>query len=1274
MDHTHIVQASELNRYPEEQKNQAQAVIPELVNHLVRQSVPDATNCRIPYGNAINQPGMDGIVNCENGYPPYVPDGKSYWEIGTGRNPRDKASKDLQKRTEQLDEKDRASSSFVVVTPRDAGMGGWAERSQAEWVAGHSDKGWKEIRVIDGIQLADWMREYPSIGRWMATKIGIIPRLGGVTTPLEHWKTICNSGQGNDPQLPAELFVATREGPCAALESLFKGEIKSNRLLLFAESERDVNDFVAAYLASLEKDTGRLFANQCLFISDESAWRSFVELRQSHVLVASPSLGLDADNQDLQTIAVNRGHRIIIPLCGVSSGETKNIARLRSPVGHEIESILKRANFTNVRARDLVNISGGMLSALIRNHLGLGALPSYANWKTARHLAQANFAGRWNAKSLGDIEAMSKLLGEEYREWIDKVRTDTLRSDSPLTQTDEKWRFIPRGEAWNVLGPHITDEYLDCLIDTSLMVLSERDPKFDLPKEDRYAANIRGKTLKYSPHIRDGLAETLALVGSRPKALRSCSQHKAEGTVIQVVRGLLDGANWERWASLDSLMPMLAEAAPDEFLDSVESALFDLSNTPFRKVFDQEGDGIFGGGSSICGLLWALETLAWNEEYLPRVSILLANLASIDPGGSWSNRPANSLADIFLPWYFQTAASFEKRKAAIEAVLSEQPKVGWNLILALLPSNHGITTGCRQPTWREYIPRDGDSTVLTSEYKEQIFTLTELAIDLAKQDVARLVKLIDHLKDLPESAYEPILNHLSSKQIVDLPDAERLPIWEQLEKFVRFHRKFHDSHWALPEDVVSRIEGVSNKLQPSDPEYKYRYLFSKNIDLYEEKGDYEAQHKKLEKNRGLAALEIITSKGLDGCLEFARSVTMPNEVGHALAAVETDNIEDQILPYLLDSDEECIERFVAGFISFKQWKFKAEWIDNVLDQEWSFEHKAKFLTYLPFTTDTWERVSSHLGDACENLYWENVNANPHGTNSDLRLAIEKLIKYGREGAALYCASHTIHGDSQFNETVAIQALMAFIENPKESDKIDGYWTVELIKRLQESQSVNQDDLLKIEWNFLPFFDKPLTGLPLTLEKKLANSPEFFAEVIGLIYRSNNIDKNDVEAPDEQRKNIATNAYDLLSKWTRCPGVQDDGAFNIDAFNEWIGESRRITEEAGHTEVAQIHIGHILTHSPPDPDGLWIHKAVAKVLNFRDVDNMRSGFTNDLFNQRGFHEYTYGKEERKIAKGYHENADELDLNGFTRLATSVRELAKQYEREAERAEKRDPFDD
>lgn len=70
----------------------------------------------------------------------------------------------------------------------------------------------------------------------------------------------------------------------------------------------------------------------------------------------------------------------------------------------------------------------------------------------------------------------------------------------------------------------------------------------------------------------------------------------------------------------------------------------------------------------------------------------------------------------------------------------------------------------------------------------------------------------------------------------------------------------------------------------------------------------------------------------------------------------------------------------------------------------------------------------------------------------------------------------------------------------------------------------------------------------------------------------------------------------------------------------------------------------------------------------------SGFTTELFNQRGVHGFTYGKEEWELAAKNREKAQALDAKGFTRFGTAMREFAEQYDRQAEREEKRDPFED
>lgn len=1271
MDHTHIVRAADLDRYSP--TRESQAVVPELVYLLLKQSIPPPSVCRVPYGDIVNQSGWDGIVEIEQAFLEYVPAGTSYWEIGTGADPKKKAAADFKKRTDELSDEERAKSSFVFVTSRSSAAGGWNEPEQTEWLKERKDTGWSDIKIIDGVKLADWLREFPGLGRWMAKKAGITASLGGIITPVEHWDLISSQGDQTDPPLPPQLFIVSRSNACAALEALFSGGL--HRLFLFAESESDVEDFIAAYLSALDEEIGQEYANRCLFIDDEEAWRAVSELRQSHVLVASPRLGLDSERQDLQAVATRRGHTVVIPLCGALSGESPEIIQLRSPSPAQIEAALKEAKFSEFRARELGGIGGGRLSALRRHLLGLGSVPPYDTWDTARELAQAALVGQWNANNPADRQAVQEALGKDYGEWIETLRGDTLRSDSPLIQTDEKWRFVARGEAWNALGKRITNDDLDRFKAMAVTVLSERDPKFDLPKEERFAASLHGKALQYSSLLRMGVAETLALLGSRPQALSGCSQGKAEATALLLVRQLLNNGSWDRWASLGTHLPLLAEASPDAFLDAVESVLVDLSSTPFHEIFAQEGTGGIDGWNYMSGLLWALESLAWSSDYLARVSVILADIASIDPGGNWVNRPANSLADIFLPWHVQTSAPFEKRKNAIQAVLQEQPEVGWSLLLALLPNSHGFTTGCHKPVWREFIPRGWKDAVLQSEYGTQITAFTKLAVELAKLDSEKIVALIGRLSDLPRSAHESLFSHLSSQAVVGLAESERVPIWEKLDGLVRLHKKFPDADWVLPEKSIRRLEEVSSLLAPQTPSLKYHYLFSdRDLELFDEKGSYEEQRERLEKVRQAAVNEILSDVGLTGCLDFASTVASPYEVGKALGIVASEEIESDILPVLLDSDDEYVFRLVAGFVWARFWDRRTDWVDLVLGREWGVKHSAKFLTLLPFESEIWERASTHLGEASEDLYWKDVRINPYSRDRDLPAAIEKLLNYGREGAAVMCLARFTDDKSTLDETLAIRALIAVLNSEGGITELDGYQTVELIKRLQKSETADQDALFRIEWNFLPWLDRFSSGSPVTLEKRLAEDPKFFAEIVGLVFASKHDRKDEPVEPDERRQNFARNAFKLLTDWRCCPGLCDDETLDEESFKEWINEARRLTEETGHGEVAQNQIGHVLTYAPPDPGGLWIHEVVATVLNSRDTEKMRSGFTIGLLNQRGVHSFTHGKEERELAARNREKAEALDSRGFTRFGAAIRALAEQYDRQAEHDEKRDPFDD
>ena len=178
--------------------------------------------------------------------------------------------------------------------------------------------------------------------------------------------------------------------------------------------------------------------------------------------------------------------------------------------------------------------------------------------------------------------------------------------------------------------------------------------------------------------------------------------------------------------------------------------------------------------------------------------------------------------------------------------------------------------------------------------------------------------------------------------------------------------------------------------------------------------------------------------------------------------------------------------------------------------------------------------------------------------------------------------------------------------------------------------------------------------------------------IRIIFKSDKEDQQDRQFSEAENK-IAHNAYRLLNGWQTPPGTSANGQSDDDFFKKWLEEVKRLTKESGHLRIALDQVGKVLPYVPPDPDGLWIHRSVAEALNAKDATDMRDGFTCERANMRGVFSPSGGREERQIADGFHKQADALEANGYQRFATAIRELAKRYERDADRESKRNPFE-
>jgi hypothetical protein len=904
------------------------------------------------------------------------------------------------------------------------------------------------------------------------------------------------------------------------------------------------------------------------------------------------------------------------------------------------------------------------------NNLNTGFEPKQKEFVTdwtqhpeATYLAFATLLGAWDENSESDIIAITQLLGIDYDSWLKKAREILHSTDSPLSLKNSIWRVVNRVELLELLGSRILDQTLDAFKVLAVSVLKESDPAFELPPEERYAASVHGKELTHSPALRNGLSEALAIIGSNPSFFSNCSRGKAKAVTVLAIREIFEEADWVVWGSLNDLLPALAEAAPGEFLNAVEAAL-KLEPCPFDQLFAQEGNGITGR-NYLTGLLWALEGLAWDENYLVRVCVILSELASHDPGGQWANRPINSIATTLLPWFPQTLAPIEKRKVAVKTLNREWPDIGWQLCIQLLPNQFQTTTGAYKPTWRKTIPDDWEEGTSQPDHWEQVSFYAELAVASAAGHLGKLAELIDYFDDLPKPAFDQLLDVLSSDAISRLPEDQRLPIWDHLTKFTAKHRKFADAKWALPDDLVVSIEAVADKLAPSNPFNLYQHLFSDQADeLYDEEGNWEEQKLRLDERRDKAIEEIFQQGGINAVIQFSEFVDSPELVGFALGGMEDASIEQTLFPDYLNSEEKKHTLLSGGFVWRRHHDKGWAWSDQLDRSAWNQEQVGCFLTCLPFKKESWDRAEQWLGDA-KNEYWKRTRANAYQADGELDIAIEKLIEHGRPHAAIFCLDRMRHAKQPIDSELCVRALIDGLSSEEPSHSMDQYRITELIKILQEDATVSEDDLFKVEWAYLPLLDRYKKAAPKYLESKLASDPGFFCEVLRLIYRSKNEDEPRKE-PTEKSKALASNAWRLLREWRTVPGTSWDGEFDADKFAEWVTRVKEICAESGHLVVALIAMGETLIHSPADPDGLWIHQAVAQVLNDPDSEDMRRGYRTGTYNDRGARTIDpTGKPEKELAEHFRKKAEDVENAGFYRLAVTLRGLADGYDREAER---------
>jgi hypothetical protein len=1196
-------------------------------------------------GEGTDFSGYDGDVEALKGTP-FVPNGRSVWELGVGADPAAKANPDYRNRTEKPLGVDKSSTTFVFVTPRRwAGRSKWEQEKRAEGE-------WADVKAFDADDIEGALEAAPATQFWFSELLGL--PVEGVRMIETWWDSF---SRGSQPNLTPELVLGGRADEAAQLLRILEEDTRVTTIA--AASTDDVLAFVAATLLTTPEPDGTDLLARTLIVHDARTLRRLDATTDLLVLLPFE------DDLRREAQLVHAHHIVLLAPQSVPADISL------PPIDRDaFAATLVQAAIEEDAATRFARAAHRSLVAFQAEAPSRGA--QRRAWSTAlesKVVRRAWLAGGWHEARSGDTEAIASMFGVAYEDARSELQALAAGEDPIFATVGGTWALTSPEEAWRFGSPHLTGQELETLETVVQTVLGAVDPALELPVEERWMAAVHGKTRIHSSDLRKGLARTVAVCGAFGEAVEVGAVGTASDWAASVVAQLLRRANedltGDLWASLTDVLPLLAEAAPDVFLREVQEGLRERSEPLLAKIFlDAQGDA-FSVNSPHTGLLWALEGLAWSPEHAALAVKLLARLAEIDPGGRLSNRPVKSLVDIFRAWLPQTSLPLDRRIAVLDTLRRDHSDVAWKLMLALLPKHFGVGEYTYSPQFRHWKPETEGVTY--GERWEFESAVAQRLIKDAATESGRWLDLVEHVDRFPPPDRASAIGGLAdlAKSEV-LSSQERESIWSALDKMNRRHRSFPDAEWSLPDEELDRIAAVAETFMPSDPIRAHAWLFNQHLpDIGESRAEYHEQEALVQERRVAAVRDVVAAHGIDGLLRLAAEVEFPRAVGATAALNPSDELDEQALS-IVDGEDERGASFAAGYVFQRAKAAGMSWVDHAIAKVAGRPlAQARLLQeiddYLPAV---WKRTAD-LGGEVERAYWHEFATWGRGDFEFVDEAATNLMNFDRPLAALdLMALYVNKEDRRVSPSLIVRGLQQLVSLPddhKEPQRLSRYELESLLDYLRTSD-VDEDHLGVLEWQLLPALG--FDARSPVLERRLARNPAFFVEILSLVYRPRGDEAEATDVPSH----IATNAYRLLDEWQIVPGTNDrTGEVDLEELNSWVERARDLAREANRSEVAEVQIGRVLAHAGGDQDGTWPTRPVRDLIDRLSSPELESGFQTAVYNSRGPTSRGLldgGAQERELVKKYGDLATQI-RDGWPRTAAILSSLARGYEREARR---------
>ncbi|CEP80562.1 serine protease [Paraclostridium sordellii] len=1050
----------------------------------------------------------------------------------------------------------------------------------------------------------------------------------------DYWKDISENA---NPKLNYNFFLQGRDNHRKDILKWMKSS--KSQMIIKSDSIRESILFLASVI--FDDDEYKKTDIKFIIVEDQNSWKQAIKLKNKDIILIQnfdPVSDVMYPANSRVIIPTNkycpiREHNIISSeIIEVSKQYREDFRKSLEELGFDIESV----NNLEMKTKR----SFGALYRIITT-IPSRQIPKWCVEKNVHDLIPILFLGNFNQNKEGDKQIVEILSGYSFDEYINKISNWIFIEDSPIIKVKDTYMLVSVDDAWEVLWNFITPNMYKNLCECLNKIFSIKDPTYELEEEQWFAASVYGREHIYSQNMINGLIITMIMLSERYDKENQFSSRSTREDMDYIVKTILDNViDRQGWFTIANQLNLFVEVSPKSVISKLEEKI-NSDDEEFWSLFNQPKD-IFTGRTLYTHILWALEKLVWETEYVVRSINLLTLINEKRINYKLANTPISSLYNIFCVWNPQSSLPNEYRIKIIEnKIIKKYPYTGWSLINKLFPKNNQISSNISKPRWRDISDKHTSSS--NNEYNKAIEELVNLSMKYITNDINQWSIVFENIE-----FFKDIISDVCSKCITNMDyssDIDKMEICNIIGKIIFKNRKYPNAVWSLHEKIIYELEKLYNVLLPKgyllcSRLFKYNPYYLNPTPYDKDNYNYDKEREIVFQIRRKELIKNIEQFGIEIIYEIAKEAQDIYDLSNIIVKeVLSDPIEWKIIFNLDRINHRLSESVIRMLYNINGSGKILESIKNLDEDEISL-----ILCSIGISTDVIKELEKYPS-SIRQYYWENIDINRFDilNNENIEYIISNLLEYDRPYSLINAIAY-----SDFNNVYSIinilnKALEYYPNTEKNGlslNSVDSYNIISLFEKFDSNNDIKEEsyyeDIARLEMAYLEVFGYDYKIKHIS--RQIFKNPEIYVELMMMAFKKDDpsYDSDYILKPELSKK-----AYNILSKLKSIPGYNNkDGVVDIDKFNNWIDNVYKLSKEKGYIRAYEYCIGMLLSYSPNGEDGIWPHECVREFLDNNFSERISKEFIIGKRNQRSVYTATAGREELKLAHEYLNYAEQM----------------------------------